>query len=149
MNVIKKTVAILFIFILTACSTDQETFEEQNIPITSSLRTQEGNSISETVIQFREHISEEKRDEIRDQLISSGFLIDFYILPIEPEPNAERWVHLDSGCIWDSRTKRYLKWDPYLEIYVPCPITPIGTLEDDGVLQIIINYNNGDGQGEN
>ena len=133
MNVIKKTVAILFIFSLSACSTEFEELEEQSVPITSSLRTQEGNSISETIIQFREHISEAQREDIRDYLISSGFLIDFY--PSSIGPDIEIWIHRNL-CIWDPVLRRHVYWDVDSQEFVSCPITPIGTLEDDGVINI-------------
>ena len=134
MNVIKKTVVVLFVFILTAWNTNKEISKEQNTSITNSLRIHKENSIIEVVIQFREHISETQRVEIRNRLISEGIIIDYEI------------VSPDYGIIII-----YIPCDDadkcVIEMGKRCPcITPFGDLEDDGVINILSTPNGGRGQ---
>jgi len=130
MNVIKKTTAILFIIFLSACSTDtnQEIFEEQNTLITSDLRTQEENPIVEIVIQFREHISEAEREEVRDRLISEEIITDYEI--ISNEVGIDRWIIRNPLC---NNINKCI-----LEMGRRCPcITPIRDIEDNDLIVIL------------
>ncbi len=133
MNVIKKTTAILFIIFLSACSTDtnQEIFEEQNTLITSDLRTQEENPIVEIVIQFREHISEAEREEVRDRLISEEIITDYEI--ISYEVGIDRWIIRNPLCNNINNINKCI-----LEMGRRCPcIAPIGDIEDDEIIVIL------------
>jgi len=125
MKGIKKMMGLVLLTVIIACSLEANEIEDanENIIVANSTGSESQNEVVEIYIEFAPHVSEPQKNEIRIYLGEINHLLDWQY---SEDPRFEIWdVPFSIICPWDNEKNECI-----------IPETPIGTLEDNGDINV-------------